>query len=103
MNRSKVYVNGREEQRGDFKRAKELLVKAGIYQQMENFGPYFPNKESRCHKKLETFILEDMEFFIIESEVMSVSISHYASGLLNPHTQKEAWFQPIAYWHRYSI
>jgi len=93
MRRPKVYVNGREEQRGDMTRAKELLVKAGIYQKMGNFGPYFPNKESRYHTKLEVLVIEDMEYTIIESEVMSFSLG--SMSMSEPYMQKEAWFQPI--------
>lgn len=93
MSRPKVYVNGREEQRGEMIRARDLLVKAGIYQKMGNFGPYFPNKESRIHKKLETFVIEDMEYTIIESEVMSFSFD--SMSVSEPYKQKEAWFQPI--------
>ena len=93
MSRPKVYVNGREEQRGEMIRARDLLVKAGIYQKMGNFGPYFPNKGSRSHKQLETFVIEDMEYTIIESEVMSFSFD--SMSVSKPYIQKEAWFQPI--------
>jgi hypothetical protein len=93
MRAPKLYVNGVTEQSGDFKRAKELLVKAGLYQKMGNFGPYFPNKESRLVTKLETIVLEDMEYTIIESEVMSLSFSQMEVS--KPYMQKEAWFQPV--------
>lgn len=93
MRAPKLYVNGVTEQSGDFKRAKELLVKAGLYQKMGNFGPYFPDKESRLVTKLETIVLEDMEYTIIESEVMSFSFNQM--GVSKPYMQKEAWFQPI--------
>ena len=93
MKQSKQYINGNEQKRGDMTRAKELLIKAGLYRTMGNFGPYFPNKESRHHKKLETLIIEDIEFTIIESEVMSFSFD--TMGVSKPFIQKEAWFQTI--------
>ena len=74
-------------------RARDILVKAGIYRTLGNFGPYFPNKESRRHKKIETFIIEDIEFTIIESEVMSFSFD--SMGMSKPYIQKEAWYQPV--------
>jgi hypothetical protein len=74
-------------------RAKELLIRAGIYQKMGSFGPYFPNKESRHHKKIQTFTIDDIEFTIIESEVMSFSFS--TMGVSDPYIQKEAWFQTV--------
>ena len=93
MKQPKCYVNGKEEQRGDMTRARDILVKAGIYRTLGNFGPYFPNKESRRHKKIETFIIEDIEFTIIESEVMSFSFD--SMGMSKPYIQKEAWYQPV--------
>jgi len=93
MKQPKQYINGNEEKRCDMLRAKELLITAGIYRKMGNFGPYFPNKESRCHKKLETFTIEDIEYTIIESEVMSFSFS--TMGVSEPYIQKEAWFQTV--------
>ena len=93
MQQPKQYINGNVEQRGDMLRAKELLIKAGIYRKMGNFGPYFPNKEQRSHKKIDIFIIEDIEFTIIESEVMSFSFS--TMGVSDPYIQKEAWFQTI--------
>lgn len=93
MKQPKCYVNGIEERTGDMTRAREILVKAGIYRTLNNFGPYFPNKESRMHKKIETFIIEDIEFTIIESEVMSFSFD--SMGMSKPYKQKEAWYQPV--------
>jgi hypothetical protein len=93
MRQPKRYINGNEEKRGDMLRAKELLIQAGLYRTMGNFGPYFPNKESRHHKKLQTFIIEDIEFTIIESEVMSFSFG--SMEMSKPYIQKEAWFQTI--------
>ena len=93
MKQQKNYQNGMPEDRSDFARAKEILIKAGIYRTMGNFGPYFPNKESRIHKKIKTFIIEGMEFTIIESEVMSFSLD--SLSVSKPYIQKEAWFQPV--------
>ena len=91
--RIKHYINGNEEKRGEMIRAKELLIKAGIYRTLGNFGPYFPNKESRQHKKIKTFIIEDIEFTLIESEVMSFSFD--SMRVSSPYIQTEAWFQTI--------
>jgi hypothetical protein len=91
--RIKHYINGNEEKRGEMLRAKELLIKAGIYRTLGNFGPYFPNKESRHHKKIKTFIIEDIEFTLIESEVMSFSFD--SMGMSKPYIQTEAWFQTV--------
>lgn len=82
-----------QEDRSDFARAKEILIKAGIYRTLGNFGPYYPNKEGRKHKKLETLVIEGMEFTIIESEVMSFSLD--SMRVSSPYIQKEAWFQPV--------
>jgi len=93
MEAPKVYVNGKEERIGDFKRAKELLIGKGLYGTLSNFGPYFPKKEKRIHKKLETFIIEDMEYTIIESETISLSLSSLTVS--NPHMAREAWYQTV--------
>ena len=93
MRQPKIYQNGLTEGPTDFRRAKEALIKAGIYRTMGNFGPYFPNKESRVHKKIDRYVLEGIEFIIIESEVMSFSFDSMSVG--KPYIQKEAWFQPI--------
>ena len=89
----KQYVNGMMEETSHFKKAKEILVRKGLYQKMGNFGPYFPNKESRIHSKLETWVEDDMEFIIIESQVMSFSFSSMETS--NPYKQREAWYQPV--------
>jgi hypothetical protein len=93
MRQPKTYFNGNEEKRGDMLRAKELLIQAGIYRTLGNFGPYFPNKESRHHKKIKTFIIEDIEFTLIESEVMSFSFD--SMRVSAPYIQTEAWFQTV--------
>ena len=91
--RIKHYINGNEEKRGEMIRARELLINAGIYRTLGNFGPYFPNKESRIHKKIKTFIIEDIEFTLIESEVMSFSFD--SMRVSSPYIQTEAWFQTV--------
>ena len=91
--KKKNYQNGMPEDRSDFARAKELLIQAGLYRTMSNFGPYFPNKESRIHKKVDRFVIEDIEFIIIESQVMSFSFD--SMRVSSPYIQKEAWFQPV--------
>jgi hypothetical protein len=93
MREPKRYVNGVAEQSGDFARAKDLLISKGLYRTLGNFGPYFPNKESRIVTHIETFVLEEMEFTIVESEVMSFSFG--SMGVSEPYRQKEAWYQPI--------
>jgi hypothetical protein len=60
---------------------------------MGNFGPYYPNKASRIHTKIETFVIEDIEYTIIESEVMSFSFNTLSTS--PPYKQREAWFQPV--------
>jgi hypothetical protein len=94
MRQPKSYQNGviATDPSTDFKRAKDLLLRRGIYQQMGNFGPYYPNKESRHHKKVDRFTIDGMEFVIIESEVMSFSFD--SLSVSKPYIQKEAWFQP---------
>ena len=77
----------------EFKTAKALLLQKGIYQRMGNFGPYYPNKAKRIVQVIETFVLEGMEFTIVESEVMSFSFS--SMSVSEPYKQKEAWFQPV--------
>ena len=93
MKKQKNYQNGMPEDPSDFLRAKTLLINAGIYRTMGNFGPYYPIKEGRKHKKLETLVIEGMEFTIIESQVMSFSLD--SLSVSKPYIQKEAWFQPV--------
>ena len=93
MKQQKNYQNGMPEDPSDFLRAKTLLINAGIYRTMGNFGPYYPIKEVRKHKKLETLVIEGMEFTIIESQVMSFSLD--SLSVSKPYIQKEAWFQPV--------
>jgi hypothetical protein len=96
MRQPKVYVNGitadSSQQGSDFRRAKELLIKAGVYRKMGNFGPFYPNKKSRIYTVLETLVIEEMEYTIIESEVMSFSLG--SMSMSKPYMEKEAWFQP---------
>lgn len=91
--RIKHYINGNEEKRGEMIRARELLINAGIYRTLGNFAPYFPKRESTRHKKIKTFIIEDIEFTIIESEVMSFSFD--SMRVSSPYIQTEAWFQTV--------
>ena len=93
MKQQKNYQNGMPEDPSDFLRAKTLHINAGIYRTMGNFGPYYPIKEGRKHKKLETLVIEGMEFTIIESQVMSFSFD--SLSVSKPYIQKEAWFQPV--------
>ena len=97
MRTPKVYVNGITADSGqesaDYRRAKELLDKAGIYRKMGNFGPFYPNKKSRIYKVLETLVIEEMEYTLIESEVMSFSLD--SMSMSKPYASKEAWFQPL--------
>ena len=92
MKQPKQYINGNEEKRGDMLRAKELLITAGIYRKMGNFGPYFPNKLDRQVKHIEKFVKDGFEFTIVESEVMSFSFD--SMSVSKPYKQREAWFQP---------
>lgn len=89
----KHYINGNEEKSGEHTRARRLLLAAGVYQTLSGFAPYYPNKESRIMKKKETFIIEDIEFTIIEREVMSFSFD--SMQVSNPYIQTEALFQTI--------
>lgn len=92
MKREKYYVNGRVEQSGEMKTAREILVREGIYRTLGNFGPYFTNKLDRQVKVIDRFVKEGFEFTIVESEVMSFSFD--TMGVSKPYLQKEAWFQP---------
>lgn len=89
----KNYQNGALAESSDFSRAKEILIRAGIYQKMGNFAPYTPSRVNRIHKVLETLVIDGMEFTIIEQEVMSFSFD--SMSISKPYIQKEAWFQPI--------
>ena len=93
MRKPKLYVNGMEDSIDHFRAAREELLKAGIYQRLGNFGPLFPNKLDRHYKHIETLTLGGYEFMIIESEVMSFSFS--TMEVSKPHTQREAWYQPL--------
>jgi hypothetical protein len=91
-NKIKCYVNGKEEKAGEFTKAKEVLIRKGLYQTLGNFGPYFPNKLQRVVNLVETFVLDGFEFTIVESEVMALSTSSVKASSSNNH--KEAWYQP---------
>ena len=93
MRSPKLYVNGLEERSGQMTAARDLLQRAGIYRTLGNFGPLFPNKLDRCYGHVETITLGGYEYMIIESEVMSFSLS--TMEVSKPHTQREAWFQPV--------
>ena len=90
----KNYVNGKPIELGETKKAKEILLEKGIYQTLGNFGAYTPNKLSRSGiKEIEMFVKDGFEFRIIESEVMSFSLSNLE--ISKPYIQKECWYQPI--------
>ena len=90
----KNYVNGKPIELGETKKAKEILLEKGIYQTLGNFGAYTPNKLSRSGiKEIEMFVKDGFEFRIIESEVMSFSLT--SLEISKPYIQKECWYQPI--------
>jgi len=95
MRNNKIYQNGTQvlDANAEYKRAKELLIQAGMLRKMGNFGPYYPDKDKRYFTKLETLVLDGIEFTIIESEVMSFSLG--SMSMSEPYMQKEAWFQPV--------
>jgi len=92
-NKIRSYVNGKEEQTGEFAKAKEVLIREGIYRTLGDFGPYVPNKLKREVDVIDTFVLDGFEFTIVESEVMSFSLS--SLKVSSPYKQKEAWYQPV--------
>jgi hypothetical protein len=89
----KTYVNGQTEESGHFVQARDILVKAGIYRKLGNFGPFFPNKLQRHFSIVETFVKDGFEFNIIESEVISFSLDTLSTSA--PHRHREAWYQPV--------
>ena len=95
MRKPQTYQNGVpvKDAGAEWRTAQALLTRAGLYRQMSNFGPYYPNKDSLIVTRLETITIEGMEFTIVESEVMSFSFS--SMSVSQPHRQKEAWFQPV--------
>ena len=90
---TKTYVNGKPFQAGDSTKAKEIMIAKGIFQKLGNWGEYTPNKTKRLVKHIETFVVDGFEFRVIESEVMSFSLS--TMEVSKPHVQRECWFQPI--------
>ena len=93
MRKPKLYVNGCEEASNHFREAQAAATQAGFYRSLGNFGPLFPNKLSRRYKLIETVVHGGYEYMIIESEVMSFSLS--SMEVSKPHIQREAWFQPV--------
>ena len=71
----------------EFRRAQALLVRAGLYRKMGNFGPYLPDKASLIVTPVEKITIEEMEFTIVESAYMSLG----GGG----DRQLQAWFQPL--------
>jgi len=95
MRKQQTYNNGIAvtDSIADYSRAKGILLRKGIYQTLGNFGPYYPNKADRIVTHLETFVQEGMEFTIVSSQVISLSLGSLTAS--KPHIQKEAWFQPV--------
>ena len=93
MKKTKTYINGQPEIAGQHTAAREVLVKAGIYGRLGNFGPFFHNKFSRRFSIVETIVRGGYEFTIVETEVMSFSLD--SLSVSRPRKQLEAWFQPI--------
>jgi hypothetical protein len=93
MRKPKTYINGQPEENGQFVQARDILVKAGIYRKLDNFGPFFPNKLQRQFSIVETFVKDGFEFTIIESETISFSLSSMQASA--PHRNREAWYQPV--------
>ena len=94
---NKTYHNGinvtQEEENANFRRAKDILQREGLMRTLSNYGPFFPNKARRIHTVIESFIREDLEFTIIESEAMYFS---FGSGQMSePRMEREAWYQPV--------
>lgn len=87
----KHYINGNVEKSGEHTRARRLLLAAGIYQTLGGFAPYYPHKASRTMKKKAVFTIEDIEFTIIEREVMSFSFD--SMRVSAPYIETEALFQ----------
>jgi hypothetical protein len=92
MKRTKHYVNGLPESRGEGLAAKEFLVRTGLIRKLGNWGPFFPNKLHRQFSVVETFVREGFEWTIIESEVISLGLNLETSA---PHKSLEAWYQPV--------
>jgi hypothetical protein len=93
MKTPRTYQNGLTvtDAGADFRTAKVLLLKKGIYQRMDNFGPYNSEKSRRIVKVVDVFVLEGMEFTIVESDVIPFSPMSVSA----PGVQREAWFQPL--------
>jgi hypothetical protein len=87
--KEQTYINGVpvKDAGAEFRRAQALLVRAGLYRKMGNFGPYYPNKAGLIVDHVETITIEEMEFTIVESAYMGLG----GGG----GRQQEAWFQPI--------
>ena len=94
--KNKTYYNGTTvtslQEKANFRKAKEILQRKGMYRTLGNFGPYFPNKANRIHTVIETFTREDLEFTIIESEAMYFSLG--SMQMSEPRMEREAWYQP---------
>jgi hypothetical protein len=87
--KEQTYINGVPvaDAGTEFRRAQALLVRAGLYRKMGNFGPYLPDKAGLIVTPVETITIEEMEFTIVESAYMGLG----GGG----GRQQEAWFQPI--------
>ena len=94
---NKTYHNGiqvtQEQENANFRRAKDILQGEGLMRTLSNYGPFFPNKARRIHTVIETFIREDLEFTIIESEAMYFSFG--SMQMSEPRMEREAWYQPV--------
>lgn len=89
----KNYINGLPILSGEHTKARNLLINEGIYSTLGNFGPFTPNKLDRNYKTTKIIRLEEFEFHIIESEVMSFSFD--SMSISKPHKHREAWFMPL--------
>ena len=93
MKNNKIYENGVENQLGQMKEAREILVRNGYAGKFSNFGPLLKGKmvENKWNKFVRKFEIDGYEFHVWNREKISMGFDFKVS---DPTWSEEVYFQP---------
>jgi len=94
MRNNKIYENGVENQLGQMKEAREILVRNGYAGKFSNFGPLLKGKmvENKWNKFVRKFEIDGYEFHVWNTEKMYMGMDFKMS---DPIWSEEVYFQPV--------
>ena len=75
-----------------FRKAKEFLIREGIYRTLNNYGPYTVSKASRYFTPVEVHHHDGLEIHIISTSVINFSLN--TMGTSAARQTLEAWYMP---------